>query len=445
VAGLFFAPAGLIVSRELGVAFHQTWLQPILRFVPSLGAIVLLCASAAFFHHPLPKLIAASASALLALLHIWQKPVPIYDTRSCRSALVMRAIDLLHPWRNAKALHWSGPCVVSSVAGLGDLFLHLPLIAGIVEEARRRGLKPRVALRPAHLEIGQACGWEVIPFDNALEDFFKNPARLRPLALWRGLMALRAQRAGLWIDLTGNAIGALAIKLTGARRIAARITRGGRSLIDHPLPHTIGENEYMNLERVGAYLGVALDHRVFLRVAGEPLAGLAESVVLCLTTACRWRNWPLANFLSLVDRFPQTPFVVSGLRHEVVREEIHILEAILSRANVLSRLDRLTPSELVRLIGHARVVITNDTSTAHLANGFRKPGAVLFGPATPEKFGANLNLRSFIDRSCPLQPCVQWRCGNQTNWCMRKISAAEVGDHLAQVLANTRASDAKVA
>ncbi len=445
LAGLFFAAAGLIVSRELGSTFYRTWLEPVVRFSPSLGAILLLCASAAYFDNLLFKLGAAVGSAILALLHIWHRSAPPYDTRSCRSALVMRAIDLLRPWRKAESFYWSGPCVVSSVAGLGDLFIHLPLIAGIVEEARRRGLQPRVALRPAHLEIGRSCGWDVVPFDNALEDFFKNPTGVRPLALFRGWRAARAQRAGLWIDLTGNAVGALAIKLAGARRIAARITRGGRSLIDHPLPHAPGENEYANVERVGAYLRCAPDRRVFARLAGKPLPGLEETVVLCLTTACHWRNWPLANFLTLVDRFPQTRFVASGLRREVLPEEVPALETILSRPNVIARIDQLEVPELIRLVAHARAVITNDTSTAHLANGFGKPGAVLFGPAVPEKFEANRNLRSFVDRSCPLQPCVQWSCGNQAHWCMRKISAVEVGDHLAEALANSYAADAKVA
>lgn len=445
LAGLLFAPAGLVVSRDLGTTFVRTWLEPILRFAPSLGAIILVCALAARWHHPLATLAAAAVSGLIALRHIFPRPARAYDTRSRRSAFFMRAIDFLSPVGTPRAFDWSGPLVVSSVAGLGDLFIHLPLIAGIVAEARRRQLPVRVAMRPAHLAIGQACGWDVIPFDNALEDFFKNPLSLRPFALWRRVRALRAQKAACWIDLTGNAISALAIKLAGARHIAARTTRGGRNLIDHPLPHEIGENEYANVDRAAAHLGSRPDYWIFARLEGEPLAGLQESVVLCLTTVCRWRNWPLANFLALVDRFPQTPFVVSGLRREVAPEELATLETILTRPNVTSRLDDLALSDLIRLVAHARAVITNDTSTAHLANGFGKPGAVLFGPATPDKFGADRSMRNFVDRSCPLQPCVQWSCGNQANWCMRKISAREVGDHLAQVLADSYATAVKVA
>src|SRR5438067_7204759 len=107
------------------------------------------------------------------------KTVLGYDTRSLRSALVMRAVDLVNPFKQPRQFEWTGPCVVSSIAGLGDLFIHLPLIAGLVNECRRREIPVRVALRPGHLEIGKPCGWDLLPFDNGLEDFFKNPGALR--------------------------------------------------------------------------------------------------------------------------------------------------------------------------------------------------------------------------------------------------------------------------
>ena len=91
----------------------------------------------------------------------------------------MRSVDALNPFKRERDFEWAGPCVISSIAGLGDLFIHLPLIAGVVNECQRREIKVRVALRPAHRAIGERCGWEVLPFDNALEEFFKNPRELR--------------------------------------------------------------------------------------------------------------------------------------------------------------------------------------------------------------------------------------------------------------------------
>jgi ADP-heptose:LPS heptosyltransferase len=149
---------------------------------------------------------------------------------------------------------------------------------------------------------------------------------------------------------------------------------------------------------------------------------------------CRWRNWPLANFLALIDRFPEVQFVTTGMQSEIAPEDVATLAEISQRPNVVSRMDKMSILQLIRLIAHARAVVTNDTSTAHIANAFRKPGAVLFGPASPNKLTAPHGLKPFVDRTCPFHPCVQWTCRNQANWCMRKIGVAPVAEHLERIL-----------
>jgi ADP-heptose:LPS heptosyltransferase len=206
-------------------------------------------------------------------------------------------------------------------------------------------------------------------------------------------------------------------------------------LIDYPLPHSVQENEYANNERVADYLGCRLDPTVYGRLRSTAIDGLEDAVVLATTTICRWRNWPLANFLALVERFPTTHFAVTGFTNEVLPEELPTLAKLLGKPNVSGLFDTLPLGDLIRLIAHSRAVVTNDTSTAHIANGFSKPGAVLFGPARPETFTPrDGKLRAFADTTCPFRPCVQWRCSNQQNWCMRKISVDDVADHLATVL-----------
>ncbi len=353
-----------------------------------------------------------------------------YDTRSWRSALVMRGVDLLQPWKRTCEFDWNGPIVVSSIAGLGDLFIHLPLISGIVNECRRRSTEIKVALRPAHVSLGQKCGWDAIPFDNSLEEFFKNPRALRLSNSLRRIKSSRTLRPAWWIDLTGNGISALTIKLAGARRLAARITRGGRSLVDHPLPHRIQENEYVNRTRVAKHLGCELDFAVAQKLGGEPLSEFDDVVVLGLTTASRWKNWPLENYLKLIDSFPETRFAAVGIRREILAAEVGELGRLLARPNVIDCFDCFAPEDLVRLVAHSSAVVSNDTSLAHMANLFRIKGAVLFGPVSPHTFAAPDGLKVFHDSSCPFHPCVQWNCKNQSAWCMRKITAREVGEYL---------------
>jgi ADP-heptose:LPS heptosyltransferase len=288
------------------------------------------------------------------------------------------------------------------------------------------------------LEIGRICGWNVLPFDNALEDFFKNPRSLPLPEFLRRIRSVRRHKVNLWIDLTGSAVSAIAIKLAGARKVAARVTRGGRSLLNYHLPHALHENEYANVQRVAHAIGCKPDYDIFKKLRGAPALD-DDAVVLCLTTVCPWRNWPLQNFTALVDAFPHVRFIATGMRAEVPVHDQPVLHDLLTRPNVTSRLDQTSVLELVHLIAHARAVVTNDTSTAHIANAFAKPGAVLFGPASPERFAAPDGLRPFVDSTCPFHPCVQWTCRNQENWCMRKISVEAVVSHLASVLATSEA------
>ena len=447
-ATLFLVPAAGVIARDLGLDFAETWLKPIARFASSLIIIIAICLIAAKIDNVVSEAVAALISCAICARHIFRASSESshiqpnhsrlgYDTRSWRSAFVMKGVDLMNPFRQPEKFTWTGPCMISSTAGLGDLFIHLPLIAGIANEARRRGIEVQVALRPAHAGVGEACGWNIQRFDNSLEDFFKRPSTLKPSTLIRSIREARRHRSNLWIDLTGSAVSALAIRSAGARKVAARITRGGRSLVNYPLPHTIRESEYDNIFRVAAHIGCELDRSVFDKLLVEQDRETTDAVVLCVTTASRWKNWPLANFLQLIDRFPMSRFVVTGLKSEILTEEKPLLAEVLARPNVLDRFDTPNVMHLVRLIGHASAVITNDTSAAHIANAFEKPGAVLFGPVSPETFASPNGLRIFVDRSCPFHPCVQWTCHNQENWCMRKIPVEPVADHLATVLQAT--------
>ncbi len=288
----------------------------------------------------------------------------------------------------------------------------------------------RVALRPSMLEVGRLCGWDTIPFDNALAEFFKASSRIEPMRLLAQLRDARRSAPELWVDLSGNAVNALLIKLAGADRLAARTTRGGRSLVDHALPHVPGENEYVNVRRVGGYLGREPDYSVFTSLAGaSPVPGAG---VLAITTGSRWRSWPLANFRELILAFPQRSFALTGLVREIPSADRAVLEEIVALPNVVNLLE-CSLLDMIRLVANAPVVVTNDTSCAHIANAFRRRGAVIFGPVNSNVFAAQDGLRLFHDRSCPYYPCVEWKCSNPRNWCMTLVRPAALIDFLSGI------------
>ena len=360
-----------------------------------------------------------------------------YATFSPSSAAIMLAVDGLNPFRRDQPFRWQPNPVISSVGGLGDLFIHLPLIAGLVRRAEELGLQPKVALRPAHAEIGRRVGWDVLPFENPLQYVFNR--QFSVAVAKQGLAQigeLRRQRFPLWIDLTGNAF----LKLGGIRALASKITRGGRSLTRHHLPHTANENEYRHRERLAEFFGCTLDFNVFARLlaagASARNADNGDHVVLCITTGCRWRNWPLVNFERLVRHIPGQRFVLTGGGHEIDPGDAVAYETMRRLPNVSDLVNSLDTMGLIHAIAKARAVLTNDSAGAHIANAYGIPGAVLFGPAlTGTWHDPHGSLRAFQDLTCPLRPCAQWRCDRPADWCMAKIQVNSVVAHLRDLLA----------
>jgi ADP-heptose:LPS heptosyltransferase len=359
-----------------------------------------------------------------------------YDTRSLPSALVMAGVDLLRPFRKARRFEWAGPCVISSLGGIGDLFIHLPLLSGLVKRCEALNLPVQVALMPGHAAIGRLCGWDVVEFDNQLVSFFKNRRAVALASVYEQIKLTRARKIALWIDLTGNAVNAAIFKSSSVASLAARVTRGGRSLTDYPLPHRVGDNEYEHCTVLAEYFGCELDFGIFDRLVGN--APPNRQIVLAISTACQWRNWPLSNFLQLVQAFPEEEFVIVGLKKELTEADRSVLEAIQSSPNVADRMDSLSLDSLISLIAHCKAIVSNDTGAAHIARAYQRLGAVIFGP-TPLSFWAEGSLKLFHDTTCPHYPCVMWKCRTPENWCMEKVSAQPVITHLSSVLKEPRA------
>lgn len=343
----------------------------------------------------------------------------------------MAGVDLLHPFRKPERFEWAGPCVISSLGGIGDLFIHLPLLSGLVKHCRTLGLPVQVALMPGHASLGRLCGWDILEFDNQLVSFFKDRRGVAISSVYKQIKLTRARKIALWVDLTGNAVNAAIFKFSRVKRLAGRVTRGGRSLTDHPLPHCVGDNEHQHCAELAEYFGCKLDFDIFDLLAGS--APQHRQIVLAVSTACQWRNWPLSNFLQIVQAFPREEFVLVGLVKELTESDRAALVAIRASANVVDRMDSLPLESLICLIARCKAIVSNDTGAAHIARAYHRPGAVIFGP-TPLSFWAEGSLKLFHDTTCPHYPCVMWKCQTPENWCMTKVSAFPVIAHLSSVL-----------
>lgn len=356
-----------------------------------------------------------------------------YATTSTRSALFMRAIDSLPSVKKTTQLpRFEGTTVVSSIAGLGDLIIQLPLIAGLVNKTREFGTEPTVALRPAHLNLGEVCGWKVMEFENPLVDFFGQGLSLAVLKKSaRALIALRQRKVDTWIDLTGNAFNASAIRMGGVHSLFSAVSRGGKSLVHGEIPHRPYENEYGFRDKLATHFNCELDFSIYQKLADVTSS---DDIVLSITTYNQWKSWPLSYFAEVVRAFPSRQFILVGATKEIPAHELADWVVLRDLPNTRNLLDSLDLLQFAKCIASAGIFVGNDSGGAHLANAFKKPGAVIFGPTISETWHGNSMLRLFHDRSCPYYPCRVRRCDQQQDWCMKRIAPTEVIEHMRTLL-----------
>ena len=101
------------------------------------------------------------------------------------------------------------------------------------------------------------------------------------------------------------------------------------------------------------------------------------------------RRWPrerAAAFLKHLDAEGRANVVVSGSPAERVYAE-SVVSACGAGTNILNLAGRIDIPELVALLSHAQVVVTNDSGPLHLAAASGASTVALFGPETPTLYG----------------------------------------------------------
>lgn len=321
-----------------------------------------------------------------------------------------------------------GRIKISSLSGLGDLFIQLPLIDAIVKKYAADN-EVVVVLQPQHREIAVLMGWNFITMDNPTVSFFKKGifSALKELAALI-FAPKRDRETDWWIDLTGNAVNALLIKKLMSRHLVQTIIRGGKGLTDVQLPQRLGDNEYDAQRRIADFFEVRYDPETVRRKmfpVTTPHGG--KTVLTVLSTPCRWRCWKLENYEKLFSALPEYTFICTGLSSQLRHESDERSKRLQSLPNVIWRVDRCSLSELLESIWGASVVLTPDTSVAHIANLAGRPGVLLFGPTDSDRWTLRSGkLRLIHHPKCGYYPCVQWRCKNRRHACMENISVEEV-------------------
>ncbi|MFY0673092.1 MAG: glycosyltransferase family 9 protein [Bacteroidia bacterium] len=119
------------------------------------------------------------------------------------------------------------------------------------------------------------------------------------------------------------------------------------------------------------------------------------------------RRWPLHNFKLLIEKlsfkYPEQKIVLVGAPNEA--EYVSKLHSYFQESNIINTAGKTSFDELIALIQNAELVITNDTGPMHLAAACGVKTVALFGPCSPDQYGAINNVIP-VYQNLYCSPCV---------------------------------------
>ena len=256
-----------------------------------------------------------------------------------------------------------GDLLVLRALGLGDLLTGIPALRGL----RRRFPRARLLLA-APTPVGE---------------FLRRRGIVDRVVETRGLEPLRAQGTGhLAVDLHGRGPDSRELLVaTGAADVLGFATAGfdGPRWVRH-------EHEVRRWCRLVEAWDAACGPED-LRLRPRPTLPTGGPVLVHPGAASPARRWPVERWAAVVARLVDDGFdvVVTGTAQESP------LGAALERAGAR---DLCGPGDLEALagrVGGARLVLSGDTGTAHLATALGVPSVTLFGPTPPAWWGPALD------------------------------------------------------
>ena len=164
------------------------------------------------------------------------------------------------------------------------------------------------------------------------------------------------------------------------------------------------------------------------------------------------RRWPLGHFESFIRRFrkahPHMKVVLIGGPGD--RDYVGKLHAVLGDdEQVVNIAGQTNMRELLAVLEHAAVFVSNDSGPVHFAAGYKTPTVVLFGPETPILYRP-LNPNAIVlYAGLYCSPCMNIFAnkdfrGCRENVCMKNITVEQVAEAAERLLNGPAAADANL-
>lgn len=324
--------------------------------------------------------------------------------------------------------------LVVKLSSLGDILHVLPC----VHELRAQlGAEIDWAVHPEFAALVR-CFADV---DGVIE--FPRHHVLRGLA--SAARALRSKEYDLVVDLHGLLKSAVVARLARAkRRIAPSYARecswlffseraGRFDRTRHAAEQAFDTLDYLKLKRPqGTFRAALRDHNPY------PLPPSAHTIAFAPVSRWTTKNWPSERFGELA-RILLARY--DGLRVAIVggKGDVEVGDAIVNLSGAPARVSNLcgrtSIAESFDVLSRCDLLVANDTGPVHMAAAVGTRCVVLFGPTRPDWTGPYGEGHRIIMRDLPCQPCLRRKCRRGDLACLASITATEVADVVAEMLA----------
>ncbi len=161
-------------------------------------------------------------------------------------------------------------------------------------------------------------------------------------------------------------------------------------------------------------ISAAAQQEAMLRLAEYGIYASAPYILLNPWTSCQSRNYDSGRFAAAAVQLAETtnsPIVVTGVAKDRDRSG-PLLEALSPHA--IDLIGTTTLPQLAALIANAQLVLTNNTSTMHLADATRTPSVVMFaGTEYESQWRPRHGPSRLLRRPTPCSPCYAFTCPYQ--------------------------------
>lgn len=314
--------------------------------------------------------------------------------------------------------------LIVSLSNVGDVYLTAPVVSVV----RKRFPSAEVTLL-----VGPAAK-EVFKEDPRLQEIVAYDKKAPFSEKWRFVRSLRKRKFDLVVDLR-NTLFPLLLGVPIHTRLFSQA----------PPLHLLHkmDRHLWKLTSLGIPVDGWQEEVLYIQPASEEgsrklldrlgLRGKEPFVLMSAGSKSLLKRWRASSYAELSDRLQKEkalPVVFIGEKNDTPFVDTI---ATFAKGRFRSLVGQTSLPDLVALIRSAKLLVTNDSASLHIASLLGTPTVALFGPTDPRKYGPRSAKSRVVRKALFCSPCEKAECPYHHE-CMEELSSEEVYQACCEIL-----------